>query len=164
MNIYLIGMMGVGKSTIGNILSKKLEMPFIDLDHEIEKSAGSSIGKIFRSHGEEFFRNLESIALKNYFNSVISCGGGIILSKQNRSFIKKNGKSVLLMATIDELIKRLSKSNNRPILRRGSSEDILHELWEGRKNLYKQTADFSVETENKTPMQIVEEINIHLRL
>ena len=74
MNIYLIGMMGVGKSTIGNILSKKLEMPFIDLDHEIEKSAGSSIGKIFRSHGEEFFRNLESIALKNYFNSVISCG------------------------------------------------------------------------------------------
>ncbi len=157
-------MMGVGKSTIGNILSKKLEMPFVDLDHEIEKSIGSQIPEIFHSHGEEFFRNIESIALKNHFNSVIACGGGIVLSEENRSFIRENGKTVLLMATIDELIKRLSNSNSRPILNQGSSEDILPKLWRVRKSLYKETADFSVETGNKTPIQISEEINTHLRL
>ena len=82
MNIYLIGMMGTGKSTIGELLTEKLDYPFVDLDEKIENSAGKSITEIFENDGEENFRNLESEQLRSYSNSVIACGGGIILRKK----------------------------------------------------------------------------------
>ena len=116
MNIYLIGMMGSGKSTVGKILAEKMELLFIDLDSEIEKTGGKSVSEIFNQDGEDHFRKLESEELKQYSESVVACGGGIILDEENRQYINENGVAVLLTASMDELFKRLSDSNNRPIL------------------------------------------------
>ena len=108
--------MGTGKSMIGELLTVKLDYPFVDLDEKIEKYSGKSITEIFEKDGEENFRNLESEQLRYYFNSVIACGGGIILKEENRTFMKENGKAVLLTASIPELSKRLIKSTSRPLL------------------------------------------------
>ena len=89
MNIYLLGMMGSGKSTVGRALSQYMDMPFIDLDLEIEQSVGKTISEIFKNDGEKYFRNIESNQLYQYFDSVVACGGGIILNEGNRTFIKK---------------------------------------------------------------------------
>ena len=113
MNIYLIGMMGSGKSTVGKILAEKMELLFIDLDSEIEKTGGKSVSEIFNQDGEDHFRKLESEELKQYSESVVACGGGIILDEENRQYINENGVAVLLTASMDELFKRLSDSNNR---------------------------------------------------
>ena len=107
MTIYLIGMMGVGKSTVGKILAEKMKLLFIDLDSEIEKSSQKSVSEIFNEDGENHFRKLESEQLKQYSGSVVACGGGITLDKKNRQYINKNGIVVLLTASINELFKRL---------------------------------------------------------
>jgi len=115
-NIYLIGMMGSGKSTVGKILSKKMKKPFIDLDSEIEKTGGKSVSEIFNGNGEEKFRQMESEQLKQYSESVVACGGGIVLKDENRHFIKENGIAILLTASMKELSQRLS---NQPLVRLG---------------------------------------------
>ena len=88
--------MGSGKSTVGKILSKKMKKPFIDLDSEIEKTGGKSVSEIFNGDGEEKFRQMESKQLKQYSESVVACGGGIVLKDENRHFIKENGIAILL--------------------------------------------------------------------
>ena len=133
MNIYLIGMMGTGKSTIGELLTEKLDYPFVDLDEKIENSAGKSITEIFENDGEENFRNLESEQLRSYSNSVIACGGGIIIREENRTFMKENGKAVLLIASIPELSKRLMESDSRPLLAGEKKEELLTNIWLERR-------------------------------
>ena len=92
MNIYLLGMMGSGKSTIGRFLSRRMGKPFIDLDSEIEQSAGKTISEIFENDGEEYFRNIEANQLQEYSDSIVACGGGIIVNEGNRAIIKKMGR------------------------------------------------------------------------
>ena len=162
MNIYLIGMMGTGKSTIGELLTEKLDYPFVDLDEKIENSAGKSITEIFENDGEENFRNLESEQLRSYSNSVIACGGGIILKEENRTFMKENGKAVLLIASIPELSKRLMESDSRPLLAGEKKEELLTNIWLERRLHYFNTADYTIETGHKTNEQIAEEILRHL--
>jgi len=158
MNIYLIGMMGSGKSTVGKILAEKMELLFIDLDSEIEKTGGKSVSEIFNQDGEDHFRKLESEELKQYSESVVACGGGIILDEENRKYINENGVAVLLTASMDELFKRLSDSNNRPILPDENTEKALTNLWLERKKDYLNTSDFLIETDGENPIEITNKI------
>lgn len=162
MNIYLIGMMGTGKSTIGELLTKELEYPFVDLDEKIEKCAGKSIAEIFENDGEENFRILESEQLRFYSNSVIACGGGIIMREENRTFMKENGKAVLLTASIPELSKRLIESDSRPLLPGQNKKELLKNIWLERRLHYLKTADYTIETGHKTHEEIAGEILRHL--
>ena len=162
MNIYLIGMMGTGKSTIGKLLTKMLDYPFVDLDEKIEKYAGKSITEIFKNNGEENFRNLESEHLRFYSNSVIACGGGIIMRKENRTFMKDNGKAVLLTASIPELSKRLIESDSRPLLAVENKEELMKNIWLERRLHYFSTADYTIKTDHKTHKEIADEILRHL--
>ena len=163
MNIYLIGMMGTGKSTVGELLTKKLDYPFVDLDKNIEKYAGKSITKIFENDGEENFRILESEQLRSYSNSVIACGGGIIMREENRTFMKENGKSILLTASPSKLSKRLIQSDSRPLLSgKINKEKLLKNIWLKRRLHYLNTADYTIETGHKTHEEITNEILRHL--
>ena len=155
-------MMGSGKSTVGKILAEKMELLFIDLDSEIEKTGGKSVSEIFNQDGENQFRKLESEELKQYSESVVACGGGIILDEENRQYINENGVAVLLTASMDELFKRLSDSNNRPILPDENTKKALTKLWMERLIDYLDTADFSIETNGKTPEQLTDEILIQI--
>ena len=158
MNIYLLGMMGSGKSTVGRSLSQYMDKPFIDLDLEIEQSVGKTISEIFENDGEKYFRNIESNQLYQYSDSVVACGGGILLNEGNRTFIKKNGKAILLTASIVELSERLSTSENRPLLPKNNMEETLTVLWLDRQLRYLNTAEFTIETDGKTPEKITQEI------
>mgnify|MGYP002885719521 CR=1 FL=1 len=162
MNIYLIGMMGSGKSTVGKTLSKIMYRPFIDLDSEIEKENKKNISEIFDTDGEEQFRKMETKQLKQYSESIVACGGGIILKDLNRKFIKENGTTILLTTSIEELSYRLSDSGNRPLLADDNTEEALTKLWVERQLHYLNTADFTIETDGKTPEQLTEEILLHI--
>jgi shikimate kinase len=162
MNIYLIGMMGSGKSTLGKSLSEKIQKPFIDLDSEIEKATGKSITEIFDIDGEEQFRKMETKQLKQYSESIVACGGGIVLNNANRKFINENGIAILLLATMEQLAQRLSSSNNRPLLADDNMEEALTKLWLERLIDYLDTANFTIETDEKNPEQLTEEILVQI--
>ena len=162
MNIYLIGMMGSGKSTLGKSLSEKIQKPFIDLDSEIEKVAGKSITEIFDIDGEEQFRKMETKQLKQYSESIVACGGGIVLKDENREFINENGIAILLLATMGELTQRLSNSGNRPLLADDNTEEALTKLWMERQIDYLETANFTIETDGENPEELTEEILLHI--
>ncbi len=162
MNIYLIGMMGSGKSTMGKSLSEKIQKPFVDLDSEIEKAAGKSISEIFDIDGEEQFRKMETKQLKQYSESIVACGGGIVLNDENREFINENGIAILLLATMGELTQRLSTSNNRPLLADDNMEKALTKLWMERQIDYLDTANFTIETDGKNLEQLTEEILVQI--
>ena len=162
MNIYLIGMMGSGKSTLGKTLSEKIQKPFIDLDSEIEKATGKSITEIFDIDGEEQFRKMETKQLKQYSESIVACGGGIVLNNANRKFINENGIAILLLATMGQLAQRLSSSNNRPLLADDNMEEALTKLWLERLIDYLDTANFTIETDGKNPAQLTEEILVQI--
>ena len=162
MNIYLIGMMGTGKSTLGKTLSKNMQKPFIDLDSEIEKTGGNSVSEIFDRDGEERFREMETEQLKQYSGSVVACGGGIVLNLENRHFIKENGIAILLTASMGELSQRLSDSDNRPLLANDITEEALTKLWLERQLDYLNTADFTIETGGKNPEELSEEIILRI--
>ena len=162
MNIYLIGMMGSGKSTVGKTLSEKMHKPFIDLDSEIEKGTGKNISEIFDIDGEEQFRKMETKQLKQYSESIVACGGGIVLKDENREFINENGIAILLLATMGELTQRLSNSGNRPLLADDNTEEALTKLWMERQIDYLDTANFTIETDGKNPEQLTQEILVQI--
>jgi len=162
MNIYLIGMMGSGKSTVGKTLSEKMHKPFIDLDSEIEKATGKNISEIFDIDGEEQFRKMETKQLKQYSESIVACGGGIVLKDENREFINENGATILLTASMEELSHRLSDSGNRPLLADDNTEEALTKLWLERQLNYLNTADFTIETDGKNPEELTKEILVQI--
>ncbi len=161
MNIYLIGMMGSGKSTVGKILSKKLEIPFLDIDHYIEVKAHKTISEIFTEDGESRFRQLESEVLETieHSNLVAACGGGIVLNQTNRNQLASSGKVIFLDTSIQVLAKRLQSVIDRPLLGGKEVENELSRLWADRENLYKDTCHFSVNTNQSTAEEVA--INIY---
>ena len=118
-------MMGSGKSTVGKTLSEKMHKPFIDLDSEIEKGTGKNISEIFDIDGEEQFRKMETKQLKQYSESIVACGGGIVLKDENRECINENGVTILLTASMEELSNRLSELSNNLRLKETSSTPSL---------------------------------------
>lgn len=160
LNIYLIGMMGVGKTTIGELLASQLNYRFLDTDFLIEKIADKTINQIFEEEGENYFRDLETQILGEvslYIRSVISTGGGIILNPQNWSYLHY-GLIVWLDAPVELLVKRLAEDESRPLLKQSDLQFKLNSLLETRKSLY-QMADLHILIEEShTPEQIVAQI------
>ncbi len=143
-NIVLVGIMGCGKTTIGNALSYKLKMPVIDMDKEIEKEEGMEIKDIFDRFGEEYFRNSETkIAekLSKLSGHIISTGGGVVLRDENMKYLKETGKVIYIHRTPDEIIKTV-KTEKRPLLKNGPEK--LYEIYNARHNIYLKHADVVV--------------------
>ena len=162
--IFLIGMMGAGKSTIGQLLSKNTGLSFIDLDNEIVKIEGLSLNKVFTLKGERYFRKIEAKALKTVKSSICACGGGIIINQNNVDFMKDHGISILLNSEIKELSKRLVNSKDRPILKNKFKEEELEKIWRQREKSYITSADLILETEDKSKELLINEIKILLQL
>lgn len=150
--------MGAGKSTIGKLLSNNMKISFVDTDEEVEKHFNMPINNIFDKYGEEGFREIESLILEKSTDSIVACGGGIVLKKKNRDFIKENGKCLLLLSNINVLADRLSSENNRPLLNDGIIENQLEQIWEQRKDLYYNLADQVIEINDKSKKQITDYI------
>ena len=161
MNIFIVGPMGSGKSTVGKIISDELFLNFFDTDEEIENRTGASIDWIFDLEGEEGFRKRESGILEEMVqkNSVVlSTGGGIILSENNRELLSSRGTVFYLATPISVQIERTAKDKDRPLLKNGDPGQILKELHEKRKNLYESVSDYIVETEDKSSQEVASEI------
>ena len=159
-NIVLVGFMGTGKTEVGKILSKKLGYALIDADTEIEKKQNMTITEIFRQQGEPAFRDIESEIIKKLAGmkkTVISTGGGAVLRPENISNLKSNGVVVCLSATPETVLQRTSVNNDRPLLQTENPLQKINELLEYRKPYYEK-ADIMIDTENKNPLEIAEEI------
>jgi len=160
-NIYLVGLMGSGKTTLGKILSKKLDKIFYDSDQVIEEKLGVDVPMIFEYEGEAGFREREKDILKelvNIQNIVLATGGGIILSKSNRDLLAKNGIVIYLKSNQKDLILRMKNDKTRPLLKNGNIEEIIKKLYKEREPLYEEIADFEIMTKNKRIHEIVNEI------
>lgn len=161
MNIFIVGPMGSGKSTVGKIISSELFLTFYDTDEEIETRTGASIDWIFDLEGEEGFRKRESKILEDmvYKNSIVlSTGGGIILSESNREILSSRGTVFYLATPIAVQLERTSKDKDRPLLKNGDPGEILKNLHLARESLYKEVADYSVNTEGKSSQEVSSEI------
>ena len=161
-NIYLIGMMGSGKSTISKDLSKKLNYKCLDTDKLIVKdSKFKSIPEIFEKKGENYFRKLESNSL-NYFDHkkefVIATGGGIVLNEKNVQKMRKNGIIVYLYASIKTLADRIKVSEGRPLLKDSNLEKKLKKIYNQRKSKYIKASDLKIDTNKLNKIEIVNEI------
>ena len=160
-NIILIGPMGSGKTSTGRILAKEMGYVFADTDEEVTKRTGVSIAYIFDVEGEEGFRNRECLALKeclNDNNTVLSTGGGIVLSKENRDLLQDRGTVVYLQTSIRSQVKRTASTNNRPLLQNKDPEETLEKLMLTRAPLYEEIADITIMTDNKSLQEMSKEI------
>jgi len=158
-NLILIGMMGSGKSTIGSLLSKKLNVKFIDVDSVLENDSKMKIAEIFEKKGENFFRNLEEkITLKvlNSTNNVISLGGGSFINEKIRKEVLKNNFSFWLNCNAQILLNRIKNNKKRPIAFK-LSEDELRKLIEKRAKTYSK-AQFKINCYKLTKGEIVKKI------
>tara|TARA_X000001036_G_scaffold432837_1_gene469413 strand:- start:19 stop:564 length:546 start_codon:yes stop_codon:yes gene_type:complete len=159
-NLTLTGMMGVGKSTVGKKLAKKLNYDFIDIDKLIEIKEGTSINLIFKNKSENYFRKLEcevtlQVLKKN--NTVISLGGGAFLNKSIRENVKKKSISFWLDVDADELIERLKKSKKRPLLYKKNLNDTIKKLYFERKKIYNE-ADYRIKCSSLKSHEIIDKL------
>ena len=160
-NIFIIGSMGSGKTSIGKILAKKNNLSFLDTDHEIIRSCGYSIPDIFKEFGEEHFRNLETEQLrkmKALENHVISTGGGIILKNDNRKLMKELGIIIFLDINISSQVDRVKNRKNRPLLNDKNLKDNLLSLKKTRDPIYKKISNYIIDVSGKEREQIINEI------
>lgn len=164
-NIVLIGFSGVGKTSVGKYISKKLNMEFMDTDNLIIDSTGKTIEKIFYEYGEDYFRQLEMDTINKiylYNNKVISTGGGIILRSKNVEKLKINGVIFYLSAEIDTIVKNLKRdklNSNRPLLKDSKNlVERIKELYFKREKLYNNSADITIKVDRKQIEDIGNEI------
>jgi shikimate kinase len=147
--IFLVGMMGAGKTTIGKGLARALQRNFLDLDHELEARCGVRIPVIFEIEGESGFRKRERQVLNECTvraGIVLATGGGAVLASENREALKGRGIVVYLRATVEELFRRTSRDRNRPLLATADPKATLRNLLEMREPLYKEVADLIMDT------------------
>jgi shikimate kinase len=160
-SIVLIGMMGVGKSSIGRRLGVRLGVPFVDADAEIEKAAGMNIADIFARHGETYFRSGEARVIARLLEGspqVLATGGGAVMNADTRAAIKAKGVSIWLNAEFDLLMRRINKrKNERPLLQTADPAATLRQLLEERAPVYAQ-ADLTVQSREVPHDAIVSEI------
>ena len=162
MNVVLCGMMGAGKSTIGIKIAELTGRRWYDTDGVISDRHGK-ISDIFEYYGEAHFRKLETEVVKELSgqdNLVISTGGGLVLKSENNALLQKNGKIIFLRASLETLNKRLVVDGTRPLLQASteSISDRLAKLLKERAPVYEHVADYIVEVDEKTPLQIAQEI------
>ncbi|NIM28912.1 MAG: shikimate kinase AroK [Gammaproteobacteria bacterium] len=160
-NIFLIGPMGAGKSTVGRQLAKALEKEFVDCDREIEERTGVTIAVIFEVEGEEGFRKRERAMIEQLTERddiVLATGGGAVLDEENRSRLRARGFAIYLDAPIDLLVERTARDRQRPLLQTDDPKAKLAMLAEEREPLYRQVADMVVKTDRRTARHVVKEI------
>ncbi|UVE18263.1 shikimate kinase AroK [Pseudomonas sp. LS44] len=160
-NLILIGPMGAGKSTIGRLLAKELRLPFKDSDKEIEQRTGANIPWIFDVEGEQGFREREHAVLVELCEQdgvVLATGGGAVLRQDNRDALYAGGRVVYLHTSVEQQIDRTSRDRNRPLLRTGDPGRVLRELMAIRDPLYREIADIIIETDERPPRMVVQEI------
>jgi shikimate kinase len=160
-NIFFIGLMGAGKTTIGKILAKQLGRQFFDTDVEIEKRTGVKIPVIFELEGEAGFRKRETAIIEELSqlnNIVMATGGGAVLAAENRSMLKAHGTVIYLRAQVNELWHRMRNDKHRPLLQNVDIRAKLEELYAERNPLYTQTAQHIVDTGNQPVSNILAKI------
>ena len=165
-NIFLIGPMGAGKTTMGRQLSRKLNMDFFDSDRVIEEHTGADIPLIFELEGEEGFRKREQDAidaLTQKSNIVLATGGGAILKPENREHLKNRGVVIYLHSDISHLLERTKHDKNRPLLQTDDPGAKLRELMAIREPLYRETADIVINTGEKSIRSVINVILAQLK-
>jgi shikimate kinase len=159
MNLYLIGLMGSGKTTVGRQLAKLLARSFLDSDHEIEARTGVSIPTIFEIEGEKGFRRREAQMIEELTRKkgvVLATGGGAVLTPRNRECLKQRGWTVYLEAPPDLLLERTRHDRNRPLLQVENPLDRLQELYTLRDPLYREIAHFTINSASMPPYHLVQ--------
>ncbi|AEP28624.1 shikimate kinase AroK [Brumicola nitratireducens] len=160
-NIFLVGPMGAGKSTIGRHLADELHLDFYDSDQEIEKRTGADIAWIFDLEGEDGFRKREEDIINDLTDKqgiVLATGGGSIVSKNVRNRLSARGIVVYLQTTIDKQVARTQRDKRRPLLQNDDPEQVLRDLADERNPLYAEVADYVVETDDQSARAVANQI------
>ncbi len=160
--VVLMGFMGAGKSTVGKYLAKELGCTLIDTDQRIEEQQGRKINQIFEMDGETAFRDMETGLLKELKNQkgdlVLSIGGGMPVREENRKLLQEIGTVIYLKTSKEEIIRRVEKNQDRPLLQGGNLEEKVDSLMKAREDIYIQTAQIVLVTDKKEVCEIAEEI------
>lgn len=160
-NIILLGMMGAGKTLIGKKLKEKFpKFDLIDIDEFIENKANMTISDIFAKYSEDYFRNLETETIKDIClkdNQIISLGGGAFERQENQEILNRNGITIYLKATAQTLFDRIKSETHRPLLQQGFGIEKVSEILSKRAHNYEK-ASIVIDTDGKTPYNIIEEI------
>jgi shikimate kinase len=160
-NVFLIGPMGAGKSTIGRLLARELKYPFKDSDREIEARTGADIPWIFDVEGEEGFRQREEAMIAELTAEngiVLATGGGVVMRPANRKALAEGGLVVYLRTSVEQQLQRTAKDRQRPLLQNADPEKVLRELMAKRDPLYREIADLIIDTDQRGPKVVVNAI------
>ena len=164
--IFVVGPMGVGKTTIGRMLAEDLQLDFFDCDIEIEKRCGASIAWIFDVEGEAGFRERETQVLDELTgrkNILLATGGGAVLKKENRDYLQERGLVIYLDASVDLLVRRTARDKKRPLLQNANPESVLQKIKTLRDPLYRQVADIQVVVDDNSSRNAVNQILYQLK-
>jgi shikimate kinase len=160
-NVFLVGPMGAGKSTIGRHLADQLHLDFFDSDQEIERRTGADIAWIFDLEGEDGFRKREETVIEELTDKqgiVLATGGGSIVSKAVRNRLSARGIVVYLQTTIDKQVARTQRDKRRPLLQNDDPETVLRSLAEERNPLYEEVADYVIDTDEQSARAVANQI------
>ena len=163
-NIYLIGMMGAGKTATGQALTKLNGMAFLDLDSEIEIQTHQTINEIFRQKGEPFFRAEERKALDRSLkltHTVVATGGGIVLDPKNIEKMNQAGRMIYLTASFETLWERVKEKRDRPLLAAADPKAVFYQLFQTRVPLYERAGHWKLSTDGLTPEEAAQKIMTH---
>lgn len=143
-SIYLCGFMGCGKTTVGKVLAKRMEMQFVDLDEYIIEKEGMSIPEIFAKHGEEHFRKLEANYIKMLKSGfVVATGGGAIINEKTSEFARESGIVIFIDARFKSCYERIKGDKNRPLVMKNTKKQLL-DLYNLRKTIYQKHSDITI--------------------
>ena len=164
----LVGMPGSGKSTVGRQLAHRAGVPFIDLDHRLEQTLGTTIRSFFEAEGETRFRDIEAQVLADVARQpggmVLSTGGGAVLRPENREVLRQFGNVLYLRASPEEIFKRVKHDKTRPLLQGGNPMDKLRDLYAQRDHLYRETAHYVIETGRPSVHTLVNMVMMQLEM
>ena len=160
-NVFIVGPMGAGKTTVGKLLADELGLEFLDSDKEIEDRTGADIGWIFDVEGETGFRKREAAMIDELTarsGVLVATGGGAVLLEENRKRLVSRGTVIYLNAPLEQQIERTSRDRTRPLLRVGEPGDVLAALQEDRGPLYQEVADFTFTADRRSAKALAQEI------